>query len=188
MDTFEINYRCLAEIMERGLLLKRINIRQVLPFPGTPLYGKKIRASSAVENRFRYYRERIRSEIENPMLESIYPPGTVLRESQILETHAGYSYGKQISSYAITAKFPLELPVMSFHDALVVAHRERSLIALPFPADINTLPQKALELVPGIGKKRAADIILKRPFRSIDEARELLDGVHEEVKKGMIVL
>ncbi len=184
--TFEINYRCLAEIMQRGLLVKRINIRQVLPFPGTPHYGKRTRASTAIENRFRYYRDKIRSDIENPMLGKIYPPGTVLRDSQVLETRAGYSYGKQIASYAITAKFPLELPLMGFLDAMVVDHRERSLTALPFPADINTLPQKALELVPGIGKKRAADIILKRPFRNLDEAREMLGDVAEDVKKGMM--
>jgi len=186
-DTFEINYRRLSEIMERGLLIKRINIRQVLPFPGTPLYGRKTRIPAAAENRFRFYRDRIRSDIEHTMLRKIYPPGTVLRESQVLETRAGYSYGKQIASYAITAKFPLELPVMTFHDALVVAHRERSVIALPFPADINTLPHKALELIPGIGKKRAADIILKRPFRNIDEARGLLKDVSGDIKNGIVV-
>jgi radical SAM superfamily enzyme with C-terminal helix-hairpin-helix motif len=63
----------------------------------------------------------------------------------------------------------------------VVDHRERSLIALPCPIDINSLPQKALELIPGIGKKRASEIILKRPFRNEADALALLDGVSREV-------
>ena len=77
METFETNFRYLSEIMERGLLIKRINIRQVLPFPGTPAHMKKFVPGKSVENRFAYYRDRIRSEIEHPMLEMIYPPGTI---------------------------------------------------------------------------------------------------------------
>ena len=84
-----------------------------------------------------------------------------MRQGQVLETQAGYSYGKQIASYAITLKFPVELPLMSFHDAVILSHRERSLIALPYPININTLSQKALELIPGIGKKGASEIIMQ---------------------------
>lgn len=186
--TFETNYRRLMEIGERGLLIKRINIRQVLPFPGTPLYGRQAPVAKPVENRFRFYRDKIRSDIENPMLREIYPAGTILGELQILETRAGYSYGKQIASYSITAKFPYPLPGMSFHDAVVIGHRERSVIAFALPVDINALPQKALEIIPGIGKKRASDIILKRPFGSIDEAGELLAGVDGKIKSRMVTL
>jgi radical SAM superfamily enzyme with C-terminal helix-hairpin-helix motif len=181
MKTFEINYRCLMQILERGLLVKRINIRQLLPFPGTPIYSRRISIPARVENRFRYYRDMIRSDIENPMLRAIYPPGTILRASQILETSAGYSYGKQIASYSITAKLPLLLPKMSFLDAVVVGHRERSVIALPSPIDLNTLPQKAIEQIPGIGKRKAADIVLKRPFRNIAEMNILLQGVSRDI-------
>jgi radical SAM superfamily enzyme with C-terminal helix-hairpin-helix motif len=186
MKTFEINYRRLMQIQERGLLVKRINIRQVLPFPGTPIYGRKISIPSRVENRFRYYRDRIRSDIENPMLCAIYPPGTILRASQVLETKAGYSYGKQIASYSITAKFPLLLPKMSFLDAVIVGHRERSVIALPFPVDLNSLPQKAIELVPGIGKRKSADIVLNRPFRSKEEIHTVLEGVNKNILDKII--
>jgi radical SAM superfamily enzyme with C-terminal helix-hairpin-helix motif len=185
-ETFATNYRYLSEILERGLLVKRINIRQLLPFPGTPLYEKRPRVTSAVENRFRYYREKIRSEIELPMLKKIYPTGTIIRESQVLDTRAGYSYGKQIASYSITAKFPLPLETGAFYDALVIAHRERSLIALPLPVDLNTLPQKAIELIPGIGKRRAAEIVMRRPFTGIAELVKMLDGVEEKIRKAIV--
>ncbi len=179
--TFEENFRWLAAIRDRGLLVKRINIRQVVPFPGTPLYNSKIASSRAVENRFRYYRERIRAEIEHPMLERIYPAGTVLRESQILEQRAGYSYGKQIASYSITTRFPLELMIHSFQDAVVIDQRERSLVTLPFPLSINRLPLKAIELIPGVGKKKAADIVLKRPFQKLEEALKMLEGADRAI-------
>ncbi|MBN2157846.1 MAG: radical SAM protein [Spirochaetes bacterium] len=186
--TFETNYRRLVEIGERGLLIKRINIRQVLPFPGTPLYRMTESFTRPVENRFRFYRDKIRSDVESPMLRTIYPVGTVLRDLQILETRMGYSYGKQISSYSITAKFPILLPDMSFHDAVVIGHRERSVIALPLPVNINALSQKSLSLIPGIGKKRATDIVLQRPFKTIDDAGELLKDVDGEIKKNIKIL
>jgi len=140
----------------------------------------------SVENRFVYYRDRIRSEIEHPMLEKIYPPGTIIRRCQVLETQAGYSYGKQIASYAITLKFPMELPLMSFYDAVIVSHRERSLIALPYPININLLTQKALELIPGISRKIASDIILKRPFGSLNDVNYFLKNVSKEIVKTFI--
>ncbi len=186
METFEINFRYLSDIMERGLLIKRINIRQVLPFPGTPAHMHKFVPGKSVENRFVYYRDRIRSEIEHPMLEKIYPPGTIIRRCQVLETQAGYSYGKQIASYAITLKFPMELPLMSFYDAVIVSHRERSLIALPYPININLLTQKALELIPGISRKIASDIILKRPFGSLNDVNYFLKNVSKEIVKTFI--
>ena len=186
MKTFEINYRRLIQILDRGLLVKRINIRQLLPFPGTPIYGRKISIPARVENRFRYYRDLIRSNIEHPMLRAIYPPGTILRASQVLATSTGYSYSKQIASYSITAKLPLLLPKMSFCDAVVVGHRERSIIALPFPIDFNTLPQKAIELIPGIGKRKASDIVLRRPFRSVEEIHAFLEEVNREIVDKVI--
>lgn len=187
MKTFEKNHRFLSLIMERGLLVKRINIRQVIPFPGTAAHAKKFTPSKSVENRFAYYRDRIRAEIEHPMLARIYPAGTIIRQGQVLETQAGYSYAKQIASYSITLKIPVELPLMSFHDAVIISHRERSLMALPFPININSLPQKALELIPGIGKKGATDIILRRPFASLEQASPYLSNVSHDITRSMIV-
>ncbi|HOT46653.1 MAG TPA: radical SAM protein [Spirochaetota bacterium] len=181
MGTFETNFRYLSDIMERGLLVKRINIRQILTFPGTPAHMKKFVPGKSVENRFVYYRDRIRSEIEHAMLERIYPPGTIIRQCQVLETQAGYSYGKQIASYAITLKFPMELPLNSFCDAVIISHRERSLLALPCPININTLSQKSLELIPGISRKIASDIILARPFVAMDDAKKFLQNVSQEI-------
>jgi radical SAM superfamily enzyme with C-terminal helix-hairpin-helix motif len=37
---------------------------------------------------------------------------------------------------------------------------------VPFPLKVNTAARETLEAVPGIGKKRALRILVKRPFQS----------------------
>jgi len=102
------------------------------------------------------------------MLKRVYPPGTLLTGMRIEDARSGYSYGRQIASYAITAKFPLELGLKSFVDAVVADHRERSVFALPVPIRINALPHGALKIIPGIGKRGAEKLILRRPFADTD--------------------
>ncbi len=187
METFRINYDTLCGIRESGLLIKRINIRKVHPFPGTAIHANPPRIAHKIENRFEYYRDKIRSDIDNHMLERIYPSGTVLAEIMIMESRAGYSYGKQIASYSITVKIPYMLPLNSFQTVLVIGHQERSLTALPLPIDINTLPQKALEAIPGIGKKKSGDIIIARPFASSGEAASYLSDVPKLIRDIIII-
>jgi radical SAM superfamily enzyme with C-terminal helix-hairpin-helix motif len=57
---------------------------------------------------------------------------------------------------------------------VVTGHRERSLEALPLPVNINALPQKGLEFIPGVSKKTAPEIILKRPFKSIENFKDFV--------------
>lgn len=175
MKTFETNYQWLMKILEKGLLVKRINIRSLLPFPGTVLHDSIPSVPHKVRNRFEYYRERIRHDVDRVMLKKIYPQGTVLNDIHILDTRDGYSLGKQIASYSITVKTPGELPLRSFSDIIVTGHRERSLAGLPIPININTVSQKAIESIPGISKKRASEIIIRRPFSTVDEVKGLLN-------------
>ena len=163
-ETFRINYNWLKAMLDKGHLLRRINIRKLQPFPGTPLYAGTAALSRAMTNRYEYYKEKIRNEIDNPMLKRIYPAGTILHDMLILETQEGFSYGKQIASYAIAAKHPVEIRSGEFVSSMVIGHQERSLLALPVPIDLNTLPARALERIPGISRKRASDIILERPL------------------------
>ena len=47
--------------------------------------------------------------------------------------------------------------------------------AVPSPLNINNAPRETIETIPGIGKKRAARILAKRPFKSKDEVINALD-------------
>ena len=187
MDTFRINYEYLAKIAEEGLLVKRINIRKLQPYPGTPLYDEKLKSSNGLTKRFEYYRDKIRDDIDNLMLRQVYPTGTILRENMILETREGYSLGKQIASYSITVKMPGEMKLKSFQDVIITGHRERSLTTLPVPLCINSVPAKSFELIPGIGKERASQIILRRPFGNRDELRDFLDNTPPQLAEKIIM-
>ncbi len=186
MDTFRINYEYLARIAEEGLLVKRINIRKLHPYPDTPIYKEKLKITNGMTKRFEYYRDKIRDDIDNLMLRQIYPAGTILKENLILETRDGYSLGKQIASYSITVKMPGELKPKTFQDVIITGHRERSLSTLPIPFNINSAPAKSFELIPGIGKERATQIILKRPFKNREELRDYLDNTPPQLAETII--
>lgn len=183
-STFKINYESLLEIMEKGLLLKRINIRSLFPFPGT-VAAQKQTHNTLIENRYRFYRDKIRSEIDHAMIQKLFPLGTIITQMHVLSHLTGYSYAKEIRSYAITAKIPLQLTLHSFADCIVVGHQERSLLCLPYPITINTLPQKALESIPGIGKKGASTLIMKRPFLNMDELTPYLEFVPNTIVQAI---
>ncbi len=182
-ETFKLNYEYLQRILSIGLLVKRINIRSVNPVDGTPVAQAYRHPSSKVRKRYEYFREKIRKEIDKEMLKRIYPAGTVLRELRVEDSHRTYSYARQIASYPITAKIPFPFSHEGFFDAVVLNHLERSLIALPLPFDMNTLPHSALKHIPGLGEKGAEQFILKRPFDSPQKIREAFPGVPDWVLK-----
>ncbi|RJP25444.1 MAG: radical SAM protein [Deltaproteobacteria bacterium] len=180
-DTFKKNFQVLENIRDRGLLVKRINIRSLNPFPGTPASFARRSIGKGVRKRYEYYRERIRSEIDHVMLKRIYPTGTVLEKLRVEETRDGYSYGRQIASYPITAKIPVELERGLFVDGAVVSHRERSLSVLPVPIDVNALPHRALKFLPGVGTRGADRLVLIRPLEDVHSLGEAFPGLPEEL-------
>lgn len=185
MDTFRHNYEGLAAIAGEGLMVKRINIRKLLPYPGTAA-GEAFREPSAkLRNRYEYYKKRIRDEIDRVMLQRVYPAGTVLREALVEERRHDWSLAKQIASYSITATIPAPLPLKSFVDVMVVGHRERSVAALPCPLRVNELPAKALEIIAGVGKRSASELVLRRPFAGKDDVRRAAPAIPEAVLDGM---
>jgi len=185
-ETFKTNYKYLMKIAEKGLLVKRINIRKLLPYPGTGLYNEKPVTNRGLLNRFEYFREKIRNDIDRFMLKKIYPAGTVIKNNLVLDKRDGYSFAKQIASYSITVKIPGELDMKSFQNILVTGQRERSLSGIPLPFYINTANQKALESIPGINRDTASEIIIKRPFNGISEISEYLNNVPQKLREKLI--
>lgn len=181
IDTFRINYESLCEMRDSGILIKRINIRSLLPFPGTRAEGFNVLANKKIGNRYDFYRDKIRDEIDHYMLSKIYPIGTILTGIRVADTMFDYSLARPLQSYAITVKLPVPLAKGSFTDAIVVSHRERSLIALPNPIPVNSLPAKALEFLPGVGKRAAGSLVLGRPFRSTTEIKQIAPEINRSI-------
>ena len=168
--TYELNEQFLVRVRDAGLSVRRVNIRQVMPFEGTPVYTNNTLGKH--EQRFRAFKEFVRNKIDLPMLQRVYPIGTVLRDVRI-EVSGNLSFGRQLGSYPILVGVPLQLPRNTITDTVVVDWGMRSITALPVPVEINTLPASALRWLPGIGKKKVASVIAKRPFAGIEAYRKV---------------
>ncbi|MEI6840520.1 MAG: radical SAM protein [Methanomicrobiales archaeon] len=169
-ETFEYNQQFLQEVLQGRCLIRRVNVRQLMPFPGTRAYeGNTLGLYDA---KFRAFKEFVRAKFDSPMLERVFPIGTVFRDI-IIEVQGPVSFGRQMGSYPILIGIPLSLTPGTVIDAAVVDFGMRSLTALPVPVDINHLPVQALRWLPGVGKKKAAMVAAKRPFVSADAFRAI---------------
>jgi radical SAM superfamily enzyme with C-terminal helix-hairpin-helix motif len=169
--TYDLNEQFLDRVLKAGLSLRRVNIRQVMPFEGTPAYTSNTLGKH--ERRFRQFKEYVRNKIDLPMLQRVFPIGTVLRDVQI-EVSGELSFGRQMGSYPILVGIPLRLLEQTVINTVVVDWGMRSITALPVPVTINTLPATALRWLPGVGKKKVAAVIAKRPFRDIEAFRKVV--------------
>jgi radical SAM superfamily enzyme with C-terminal helix-hairpin-helix motif len=167
-DTFGKNIAFLEKVMSEGLLLRRINIREVAP------WRKEFRPKHRSEAR--RFKQRVREQIDRRMLMEVVPTGTVMGEVYLEQIIGNVTFGRQIGTYPLLVGIPDKLPLNRFIDALVASHGERSVTALEHPVRINTIPMRALAEIPGIGRKRAASIVRARPF---EDERELLDRISD---------
>ncbi len=165
-NTFALDYEFLKKIFDHRLLLRRINLRQVIPIPGTRMYEigeKNIRRHKADFQRFK---RKVRETIERPLLQRLVPQGTLLTDV-FTEIYEGkVTFGRQLGSYPLLVGIPGVFPLRCFYDVKIVQYGYRSLTAVPFPLDVNTAPRETLEAIPGVGAKRAIRILAKRPFHT----------------------
>lgn len=166
-ETMELNYQYLKKIYDQGLMLRRINIRQVVSTGNYPV-------ERIDKNRFKEYKEQINKEINKPMLKRVFPTGTIIKDV-LTETHRGkLTYGRKLGSYPILIGIPDILPLNQFMDVIIVDHGYRSLTALPYPFKLKKASPEQLAAIPGIGKKRANKIFINHP-ENIEELRDILD-------------
>ncbi len=155
-ETFRMNYEFLKQILDKGLLLRRINIRQI-KLSGNNCGDKRFKTSPREEKKldavFRNYREKIRDEIDNPMIQKIFPVGTIMKDLIVEAIRGDWSIARAIGSYAIAVNIPKILPVLSGIDVFVVGWRNRSLIGLPNPLIIKNSSLQELKQIPGFSKK-----------------------------------
>ena len=168
--TYELNEQFLARVRDAGLSVRRVNIRQVMPFEGTPVYTNN--TLGKYDHRFRVFKEFVRAKIDLPMLQRVFPIGTVLRDVRV-EVTGDLSFGRQMGSYPILVGIPVRLAERSTIDAVVVDWGMRSVTALPVPIEINTLPATAIKWLPGVGKKKVAALLVKRPFKTLEAYRNV---------------
>ena len=155
-ETMNYNYNFLKKIIEKDLLLRRINIRQVIPIGNYS--PKKIN-----KNKFKNYKKKINNNINRPMLKKVFPRGTIIRKVRT-ESHKGKTtFGRPPGTYPILVGIPGKLKLNQYINVKVIDHGYRSVTALPWPLKINKASIEQLTAFPGIGKKRAHKIFLQQP-------------------------
>lgn len=173
--TYKLNYEFLEDLMKYNLLFRRINLRQLIPIPGTKMYkiGNKIINKNKRE--FRRFKRKVQENIERPMLEKIFPKGTILR-NVFTEIYKGkVTFGRQIGSYPLLTGIPGIIPLHDFFDVKITDYGYRSVTAITFPLNINSASREAIEALPCIGRKRATRILMHRPLKNKEELLSLLD-------------
>jgi len=165
--TFKKNIKFLEEILKKDLLVRRVNIRQVMIFPGTTLYEEEIHPKTKYQNEFKHFKYWVRNVFDHYMLKKVYPKGTILKNLVVWEIKDNYSYAKGFGSYPITVKIPKKFPLYSQIDIFVVDHKERSLIGVPYPLNVNKEDFRILKVA--LGENLAKKIILNRPFKSRED-------------------
>ena len=192
-ETYSMNLNLLHELRNEGLLLRRINIRQVEGegFQDIP------------EKEFKRFKSAVRDTIDSPLLQELFPLGHVLKgvhwethdgrtrlPVHLTEEHvgqhvhgrAGLTFGRQIGAYPILIGVPYHIPLETSSDIMITGHGARSITGVEVGLDINSVTEKHLEAIPGIGKKAAWNIVSARAKLKRKEKRPSIESVFSSAK------
>ncbi|MFB6168614.1 MAG: radical SAM protein [Haloferacaceae archaeon] len=166
-ETFEHNRAFLDSVLDAGLLLRRVNIRQVMAFEGTEMAETGASLARKHKKRFKRYKRAVREEVDRPMLERVAPPGTVLPDVHTEYHEDGRTFGRQLGTYSLLVAVPGERELGETMDVAVVDWGYRSVTGVPYPLDLNAASLDELRAIPGIGQDRAADLVVGRPHETV---------------------
>ena len=118
-DTIELNKVFLQEILDKGLLIRRVNVRRLMVIPGTRVANLKPRISGKWAMRQSSFIKWVRDYFDREMLRKVFPPGTIMRDVYVEAHFSGYSLGRPPGSYPPTVKLKGSLPLYSKVDIVV---------------------------------------------------------------------
>jgi len=168
-ETFEHNRRFLERVYDAGLLLRRINIRQVMAFEGTEMADSGAEIAREHKKQFKRYKREVREAIDNPMLKRLAPPGTILEDVHLEYHDSGTTFGRQLGTYPLLVGLPGERDLGRSIDVAITDHGYRSVTGVPYPLDVNEASMDELEAIPGINRSTAGDVVVGRPYGSLAE-------------------
>jgi radical SAM superfamily enzyme with C-terminal helix-hairpin-helix motif len=127
-ETFEHDHLWLKKFLDEGLLVRRINIRQVSVFPGTALYSEA--GNKFVKKNKRHYwkwRDRIRQDVDYLMLKKIVPIGTVLNGVRAEVYDGNNTFARQIGTYPLIVGVKERLKLGEYYSLKITGHMLRSI-------------------------------------------------------------
>ncbi|MCW7080052.1 MAG: helix-hairpin-helix domain-containing protein [Candidatus Methanospirare jalkutatii] len=173
-ETYEKNYEFLNMLLERNLLLRRINIRQVKILPGTPMAEFGYKNVRKHKKYFKAFKRKVREYVDREMLRRILPLGTVLRDLRCEVRKGKVTFARQFGSYPLLVGIIGEYERNNYVNAKVIDYGMRSITAIEYPLDVNKAKLHQLEAIPGVGSKTAARIVAKRPFKCVEDLKEVV--------------
>ena len=180
--SYQMNKDLLASIRNEGMWLRRINIRQV--------EGEGFQEIPT--EHFSDFKTWTRDQIDSPLLTELFPLGQLLKDvtweahdgrirlpAHLDESHrdpaihgkSGITFGRQIGAYPILIGVPYHIPLETQGNILVTGHGARSITGIEASLDMNTVNQKQLVAIPGIGEKSAWNLISTRVKEARNERR-----------------
>ena len=126
--THEENMKWLSKVYDGGLMLRRINIRQVAIFEGTSLFNEG--KDKFLRKNKKYYwkwRNEIRQKIDWPMLQRIVPSGTVLTNCYAEIYDGMTTFCRQFGTYPLIVGVKGRLELKKFYDLEITGHMLRSI-------------------------------------------------------------
>ncbi|HLC70384.1 MAG TPA: radical SAM protein [Candidatus Nanoarchaeia archaeon] len=127
-ETHKKNMEALHQIMDEGLMLRRINIRQVAVLPNTFL--EQHGAHKYLMKNKKYYwkwRNEIRQTIDNPMLGRILPKGTIIRDVWTEMYDGKTTFCRQMGTYPLVIGIKGRLPLKKKINVKVTGYMLRSI-------------------------------------------------------------
>ncbi len=167
--TYELNKQFLKRVYDAGLMLRRVNIRQVMAFAGTEMSETGAQIADDHKKLFKQYKKEVREEIDNPMLKRLAPAGTLLPNVHLEYHQDGKTFGRQLGTYPLLVAIPGERELETTVDIAVTDHGYRSVSGVPVPLDLNRASMDELAALPGLGKQRAGTLVVNRPYDSASE-------------------
>jgi radical SAM superfamily enzyme with C-terminal helix-hairpin-helix motif len=172
-ETYEHNKRFLQRVSDEGLMLRRVNIRQVMAFAGTDMSDTGADIAKEHKRQFKAYKREIRETIDNPMLKRVAQPGTVLPDVHLEYHQDGTTFGRQLGTYPLLVGIPGEHELGRTVDVAVTDHGYRSVSGVPYPLDVNSASLDELTAIPGVGRQTAGNIVVDRPYESVGEVGDV---------------
>ena len=171
-QTYQLNFEFLKTILDQGLLLRRINHRQVLAMTTGTENGFK---SKKDHRTFIRHKRKVREQIDRPMLMRMLPQETILKAVYSEKQVGNITFGRQLGTYPLLVGVQYKIPCNEFYDVVVTDHGFRSITGVTVPFNINRASRGALCALPGIGAKRATRLLKTRPFKTFQEVQHALD-------------
>ncbi len=128
-ETHQKNMEALLQIMEEGLLLRRINIRQVAIFPDTYIEshgGNKFLRKN--ESKYWKWRNEVRQKIDWPMLQKILPKGTIVKDVWTEMYDGNTTFCRQMGTYPLVIGIKGRLPLKQKISVRVKDYMLRSIV------------------------------------------------------------